>query len=247
MFTPPADPDITRISHDANYCMEKLKSIPAFNDSFDKIQRQLEISCASSVAHKLFQFSEYLALILQEKDVPKFEERKAKFISFLTKQNLTYEDIICHLIIEHRISGIRKFCVEVLKKLLLENVEFRAQFARDKTYQPLFMRAFIDAIRKSEIIPLDWDSIRSTPAQQDVINDEIEKVYSFKQPYSDEQKSMIAVAKILTDKKTVLAQLAKAEAAFVSLKNIKPNSANENDKREQKKHPTHKILTNFLY
>jgi hypothetical protein len=231
MLTPrPIDPNIASVSTNPGYCMEKLKTVTAFNDAFDEIQKQLELSCSPSVAQKLFEFSEYLTFLLMEEDVPKFEERKEKYISLLLKQNLSYEDIIRNLIVEHRLGGVDKFSMDVLQKLLIDNAEFRAKFADDKKYLPLFKRAFIDTLSKTNLIPLDWESIKSIPVQQDVIDDAIEKVYSFTNPYTVEQNSIIAIAKILTNKEFVLAQFAKAEIALTVLINSNPVTLNEDDK-----------------
>jgi hypothetical protein len=212
MLTPrPIDPNIASVSTNPGYCMEKLKTVTAFNDAFDEIQKQLELSCSPSVAQKLFEFSEYLTFLLMEEDVPKFEERKEKYISLLLKQNLSYEDIIRNLIVEHRLGGVDKFSMDVLQKLLIDNAEFRAKFADDKKYLPLFKRAFIDTLSKTNLIPLDWESIKSIP-------------------YTVEQNSIIAIAKILTNKEFVLAQFAKAEIALTVLINSNPVTLNEDDK-----------------
>lgn len=235
------DIDFKKISKDADYCFNTIKDIETDGPDFEKILGQLEQDCEPAVAERLLHFDGYLKSKLEK-------SLKERLVDIVVKQNLPYKTMITNLIIQHKFDTHSKLTYHLIDKLLTKNPDFRDSFIHDETYRPLFRENFIDKIAANTRANIDWEKIKLTPLKKEVKDEAIEAVYDFTKPYSKEQESIIAIAKLLSDKDKVFAQLAKAEKMLAKLKQERKDSSEPVlDAKGKIRHQDHKLLSNFFY
>src|SRR5207253_2044458 len=78
-----------------------------------------------------------------------------------------------------------------------------------------------------------------------VMNEELKKVYKFKDPLSNEQKDVIAIASLLSDQQRVMQQLEKLENILAERK--KTGNYHEYNPKRPGLYKHNKLLSGFLY
>ncbi len=213
--------DLEKISTDADYCLQILKTLGINDLDFEKTLEQIEKRCSKPVVEKLLDFTKYLPFKLLNDD-DKANALTTRMIALLTRnisqQKIPYEIVIKNLIIQHRRRVFSKISCGLIVKLLMEDIEFQKNFVNDDTYRPLFRHKFVDRLIEtltgkdiSEQVLIKCAEMKTGTIDQELKDEAITQLYAFGENLSKEQKCIIGVANILSDKRVVFEQLEKLE------------------------------------
>lgn len=209
--------DWKRFSTDVDYCFQILKQSANNHEPVSSLTPHLE-KCSMEVILGLLDFERYLLIELLHNGKQAYHFYGPMILAILHQQKLPYDILICNLIPKAKILIYEPLISFILTQFLIDDAEFRENFIADKKYHPFLHGTFYDKLAKhfnkqnnNHTVTLDWGELKSTPLLEEQRMAAVEKMYSFKEPKSNEQKSIIAVAGLLKNKEVVFAQLSKLE------------------------------------
>lgn len=237
------DPDFWRKN------IKKIQDLMLNQQERDRVLGKLEKACSGMMAAQLVDYQYYSFLrVVRPEDFYSVIQRMLNIIS--KNKEIDYERTIRILV---SLQDVDRFWVcEVLGKLLKDNKTFSDKFVTDTYYRPFFKPNFWNIFipMAKNYLTLNLENISSTQMFPSSIDSDIAQIYNFPNDPSPEEKSIITVAHVLSNKEFVFRALKKLEAELVKRKEELTASGKNftvTQDWNKKKYKDNKLLSGFLY